>query len=53
MDGDEAARFMMRAKELRDLAKIIRNEEHRRLLLESAEAFENLAKQVRHTGPER
>jgi len=52
MDGDEAARLMMRARELRELAKIMKNAEHRSLLLESAESFEKLAQKVLQTQPD-
>jgi hypothetical protein len=46
MDGKEAAKFLERAKDLRALAETIRSNDHRKLLLDSAEKFENLAAQV-------
>jgi hypothetical protein len=53
MDGAEAARLMIRARELRELAEIIKNERYRKLLLESADSFEQLAERVRETETER
>jgi hypothetical protein len=43
MDNDQIARLKQHAKELRELAALISNEVHRKLLLESAVEFENLA----------
>ena len=53
MDGEEAARFRIRARELRELAKLMKNPEHRGLLLESAESFEKLARHVLDVEPQR
>jgi hypothetical protein len=50
MDGKEAAKLLERAKELRALAVTIKSDEHRKLLLDSAEKFEKLAAQG--LGPE-
>lgn len=46
MDGQEAAKFLERAKDLRELAATIKSEHHRKLLIDSAEKFEKLAKQT-------
>ena len=43
MDGAEAAQYIVRAKELRALAETVKSENHRKLLLDSAEKFERLA----------
>ena len=49
MDGEEAAKLMLRARELRELAEIIKTERYRTLLLESADSFERLARRVLET----
>ena len=46
MDGDEAAKYLERAKDLRQLAVTIKSDDHRKLLIDSAEKFEKLAKQA-------
>lgn len=46
MDGDDATKFLARAKELRELAETIKSEHHRKLLVDSAEKFEKLASDV-------
>lgn len=46
MDGEEAAKFLERARDLRELAGSIKSEHHRKLLIDSAEKFERLAQQV-------
>lgn len=46
MNGEEAAKFLERAKDLRELAKTIKSGDHRKLLLDSAEKFEKLANQA-------
>lgn len=46
MDGKEAEHFLERAKELRELASTIKSDDHRALLLDSAEKFERLAKRT-------
>lgn len=45
MDGD-AAKLLALAKEMRALATTIKSEDHRRLLLETAEKYELRAKQA-------
>lgn len=44
MDNEEAAKFLVGARELRELASTIKPERHRKLPLDSAEKSENLAK---------
>lgn len=46
MDGKEAEHFLERAKELRELARTIKSDHHRALLLDSAAKFERLANEV-------
>jgi hypothetical protein len=51
MDGKEAAHFLERAKDLLELAAKIKSDQHRKLLIDSAENFLKLAMQV--LGPEK
>lgn len=46
MDGDDAAKFLVRARELRELAQTIKSDHHRKLLIDSAEKFEKLASEA-------
>ena len=41
--AEAAAKYRARAKEFRELAKDMKNEEHRKLLLDTAENHEKLA----------
>lgn len=40
---ETAAKYRERARELRELAATMKNEQHRKLLLESAEKYEEMA----------
>lgn len=53
MDGADAANFLVRAKEMRELAVTIKSEQHRKLLLDSAEKFERLANDAVRSKPKR
>lgn len=43
----QAENFLVRAKELRELAATIKSEHHRKLLIDAAEKFEKAAQQMR------
>ena len=53
MDRADVANFLVRAKEMRELADTIKSEQHRKLLLESAEKFERLANDALRSEPKR
>ncbi len=46
MDGEEAAKLAERCRELRKLAATMKSEPNRRLLLETADKFEELALKI-------
>ena len=50
MNGEDAAKYLERARDLLELAGKIRSEEHRELLIDAAEKFLKLAMQA--LGPE-
>lgn len=52
MDAEEAQRFLERAKDLVELARSMKSEQHRNLLLGAAENFLKLAMQVLGRTPE-
>lgn len=43
MTNGKAAKYREKAKEFRELAATTKNEEHRKLLLDSAEKYEKMA----------
>ena len=45
-DGHESAKFLERAVDLLELAETIKSEHHRKLLIDSAAKFEQMAMQV-------
>ena len=50
MKPDLQAKYRIRARELRELAATMRNEHHRRLLLEAADGYEKICEDGGH-GP--
>ena len=44
--NSERAKYLGRARELRELAATIKSEYHRKLLIDSAEKFEKMARQA-------
>lgn len=53
VDAEEAQRFLERAKDLVELARSIKSEQHRKILLGAAENFLKLAMEVLGRTPER
>jgi hypothetical protein len=51
MDSDQQAKYRTRARELRELAATMKNEHHRKLLLEAAEGYEKNCQNAAESAP--